>query len=191
MTIATQAPNPVSPSWPTYVDLILKVVTLVVVCFSALMAYRQIVKLHDWNRRKASQDLAFDIVNGNRTEAVRQFALKYGVKLADPNSPTYEQVVAKLPEADRLELQLTVRWLLNHAETLAIGLKNHVYDEEMTYDHSSLVISNFWQWAQPYVKTIRAIDPTIWNEQEFYAKRWAKRGEEEMLALRNPGKSPT
>lgn len=193
MTISLSQVAATAPAaWPTYVDLAIKAVTLLVVVVSVTIAFSQFRRAHEWNRRKASLDLAFEIVNGRRADTVRHLATRYGMVIGDANTRTYQDVVASLktPE-ERADFLVTVRWLLNHAESIAIGLKNHVLDEEITYDHSSLVIARFWEWAQPHIKAAQAADPTVWIDQQYFVERWTKRELATIANLRNPGKNPT
>lgn len=181
-----------SVSGLAWADLALKAASLIAAIVSVTLIYRQIKRTHEWNRRKASLDIALEIVTGARAEYTKTLKARFGVSFSEPSKNEFTAVKERLTDAaERGEFVSTVRALLNFNETIALALKNHVFDEDMCYEHYSLILSTMWTWAQPHIREVRAVDPTIWIEQEHYAKKWLARSNREVESLRTPGKTPT
>ena len=60
-----------TPSTLQMADIAIKASSVGVAALSIILVYRQIVKTHEWNRRKASQDFAFELVSGPRSVIVQ------------------------------------------------------------------------------------------------------------------------
>lgn len=173
-------------------DLTLRIVAIVIVVASASFALLAIRRTQEWNRRKATFDVLLQTVT-KATDSFREFASAYNLNFnVNPPSPTLESVEASLgDQASRQQFRRDLHGLLNYFETLAVGLKNHVLDEDMCYEHLSIRQVLLWEWARTFVLANRGLSPTLCIEQEHYAIRWRKRLDDEIAALRTPGKPRT
>lgn len=170
------------------IELFISALTLLAVVVGAALLRRQILKDHEWNRRKTSQDVLMSLVTGEFTKIREELEVRCGVKL-DDSQQTYA-TLAPTVQGNLRQLNFALERLLNFYETIAIGLKNNVLDEEVCYDHFSWNLTRYWEWTEPYHKKVRGLDPTIWIEAGYYAKRWADRIERELAQLRKDGKPP-
>jgi hypothetical protein len=177
--------------------LALQIATLIVqilgftgLLISISLAYLQIKKTHDWNRRKASLEVIFSITTAEMKTIRKQLLTEFGVDLADPLS-NYEKSLAALDAGVRRKFNNEVDTLLNCLETVSIGIKHHILDEDICYEHVSWVLTSFWAWGEKRVHEVQQIDPTLWIECSYFANRWRARQDREISALRSPGKDPT
>lgn len=183
------------PLWLAYTTLGFGIVNLLAVAASLTLAYRQIKKSHEWNRRKASQDLITQLVTGDVRELRHRLERTFGVNIYDKQQ-TYASSLASIAHDDeRAELRHTARTLLNYFEGIAIGIKNKVLEEDICFDFTADVIIAYWRWAAPMVRESQSIRPLTWIELEHMATRWSDRLEEilqrQKEGARIPGRPPT
>lgn len=168
--------------------LVVDSLTLIALIVSVVLLYRQISKEHEWNRRKTSQDLLMSLVTGDFTNLRHDLEVGFGVRLDDVNQ-TYADVRTALPPDRQAALKFSVDKLLNFYETIAIGIKNNVLDEEVCFDHFSWNLTRYWKWAEPYHVDRRGLDSTIWMEAAHYVDEWDGRLRDERAVLRKQGKA--
>ena len=182
-----------NPSIFAVVDLSVRIFTLLLVGASAVLAYNQIKKTQEWNRRKATQDLLFQVATGDLKEFVQALSDEFGVDLTKTMPlPSYQSVVENEADDKRQDrVRHLTRSILNYMETIAIGLKNHVLDEDICYEHLSIWMTEYWSFSDKLIKIARAKNPTVWIEQEHYVNLWRSRLDRENESLRRPGKSRT
>ena len=67
-----------------------------------------------------------------------------------------------------------IRYLLNHFESLSVGIQAGIYDESMLKMAWHGVVLEVHEKALPFIKANRERDKrdTIWQEFEWLAKRW-------------------
>lgn len=68
------------------------------------------------------------------------------------------------------------RYLLNHWETVAVGIKQGIYCKRILKEAHCTIICNMVNQAEPYIKKVRANTGknTIWREIELLANEWVK-----------------
>lgn len=171
-------------------SFIVNVLTLAVLLLSVFVVSKQIKKQHEWNRRRAAQDLTYHMTETNfqniRSE-LGQYAHWY-----EP-SHTYTSVAT--PE-NKEKLDNLLRIYLSYFEGVALGIKHHVYDEDIAYEYFGAMIPEAYRWGKPYVDELRkrADDPTIFIELITTAQRWQQKNIEFMkeheAKLNTKGKPP-
>lgn len=167
---------------------IISALTLLIVGASATLALLQIRKTQDWNRRKASQDLLLQVVTGELVSIRQKLEIKYGADFATMTVSDCSSLLQRLSSEDRREFSFVVKQLFNYLEAIAIGIKNNVFDEDICYEHLSIVATRYWKWAKPFVNEVRAVSPTIWIEIEHFAHKWNARLEDDLRKLWQEGK---
>lgn len=173
------------------VDLILRIASLIGLAISILLVYLQMRRNHDWNRRKATQDLVTQAFTGDLADLRQTLQLEFGVDLKDPTQ-TYQAVLATITsDADRKRYEFTARALFNYFEVVAAALKNNVLDEDICYDQLGLAFCVYWKWGDYLIRECRANHPTVFIEWEHYVDRWSELYAKQTNALRKPGKRPT
>jgi hypothetical protein len=173
------------------VQTIISALTLVIVGASATLALLQIRKTQDWNRRKASQDLLLQVVTGELVSLRQLLEIKYEAEFARMTVADCSSLLQRLSSEERREFAFVVKRLFNYLEAIAIGIKNNVFDEEICYEHLSIVATRYWKWAKPFVDEVRAVSPVIWIEIEHFVNGWSLRLEEDLRVLRRAGKPRT
>ena len=169
-------------------EFVVEALTLLTIIISAALLYSQIRKEHEWNRRKTSQDLLMSLVAGDFTNLRRDLEVAFGVKLEDVNQ-SYRDIAAAVDADRRPALDFAVSKLLNFYETIAIGIKNNVLEEDVCFDHFSWNLTRYWRWAEPYHRDRRGLDSTIWMEAAHYVDKWENRIRGDQAALRKEGKA--
>lgn len=151
----------------------------------------QIKKAHEWNRRKATLDFLIKLTEGELKTIHVELETKYDFRMSD-RKQTYPDVVSGLKtKEDKERVKSLTKVMLNHYETACIGMKHHVYDEDIVYENISFIMISAFQWAQEVVDEYRSKDPTIYIETLFYVEKWRKREETEINKLRSSGKDKT
>ena len=171
-----------------WTQTIISALTLLIVGASATLALLQIRKTQDWNRRKASQDLLLQVVTGELVGLRQQLEIKYDAEFYKMSVSDCSSLLQRLSSDDRREFAFVMKRLFNYLEAIAIGIKNNVFEEDICYEHLSIVATRYWKWAKPFVDEVRAVSPTIWIEIEYFAHRWNARLEDDLRVLRREGK---
>jgi hypothetical protein len=162
------------------------------------IATKQMASTHDWNRRKATLDVLIGNVTGDMAAPRRQLeghglaeggVKGLGVKPYD-RKQTYATVLSKLDDAEKPEFELAVKTLFNVFEIVAVGMKHHVMDQQITSDYLSLIWTEYYRWGLPFIEEMRLTthDRGVYIEMEQWAVRWRR---EMDLALITPGMPPT
>lgn len=154
--------------------LIVNMTTLIILLGSVYLVSSQISKEHEWNRRKAAQDLTSQIIHGELLEIRRKLDV-YAEWYAANH--TYLSVVR---DDNRKELDHLLKVYLSYFEGVALGIKHNIYDEDIAFEYFGAMIPEAYRWAQPFVLALRekAKDETIFIELITLAERWQKRSEE-------------
>ncbi|RLK56226.1 uncharacterized protein DUF4760 [Stenotrophomonas rhizophila] len=68
-----------------------------------------------------------------------------------------------------------ILYVLNHFETVSVGIKNDIYDEKMVKDAWCTMMCNTFEYSKPLVEAMRGKygKPTIFQEYELLVARWA------------------
>jgi len=166
---------------------IIQIFGFIAVVVSVFLAYLQIRKTHEWNRRKTSFDVSFNVASGEIKTIRTRLLLEYGVDLTDPAS-TYERAIAGLDQKTLHAFHNEIDALFNCLESIFLGIKHHILDEDICYEYLSWVVVSFWRWGATYICRVRKLDPTLWMEYGHFAGQWQARQACDRAAIRKPGK---
>jgi len=125
---------------------------------------------HDWNRRKAAQDICcrYDELNPEKSELLERLRF-----FSDDGVITREDINGIFEENP--ELRLICHKLLNYFEYLCVGIKQGVYDEDVVREFWSAVMVRVFSWLKPYIEQYRG-EPTssgsTWILMEEYLNKW-------------------
>lgn len=129
------------------------------------------VQIHEWNRRKAAQDICirYEEHNPDKTELLDR--LKY---FSNDGIVSILEIDGLWEE--RPDLRLVAHRLLNYFEYLCLGIKQGVYDEEVVREFWSTVMQKVLSMLKPYVEKQRKkinASGTEWCLIEEYTNKWA------------------
>lgn len=171
--------------------LVLQFLNLVAITIGAWLLYTQIKKDHDWNRRQATQQQLLRIVSGEFTELRQKLQVKHRVNLADPNE-TIDSALRRLDTDEaRAQLTFTAEMLFNYFETIALGVKNNVFDKSICYDHFGYTLTRYYKWGESHIRLRRSVHPAIWIEWRSLAEKWQAQLRDDEAKLLRPGLPPT
>lgn len=121
-------------------------------------------------RKKQAADLIFAVRSDTKMQEAAE-CLK-------DHSCSHDKNIKVLagPKKTSKEAEL-IRYLLNHFESLSVGIQNGIYDERMLKESWYTIVIKTYQQVRPYIEEIRARDQTLTYYQEFeqLAERWKKR----------------
>ncbi|MEE2733675.1 MAG: DUF4760 domain-containing protein [Pseudomonadota bacterium] len=148
--------------------LVIEIISLSLLAGSVFYAARQIKSSHDWNRRKAAQDIAIKYAELNPNKVViNEFLERIGHKEA----LKLEELKDEFKRAS--DLRDAIDTLLNFYEFLAMGVAQKVYDEKL--------IRIFWGEAmstnriryKSYIdNSIKEEYPDLWRYFISYTAKW-------------------
>jgi hypothetical protein len=137
---------------------------------------RQIKENHDWNRRKATQEVLKDLTSGSFPDVIDKLKKEYQVDFSNKDQ-TYKVIAEKLEDDKLKEFDMLVQRAANILEAFCINMKNRIIDPEICYDYMSLIITEINRWAKPYIDYSRKLydDKLMFIELQFTAEEWGKR----------------
>lgn len=149
------------------IDMFFKCATLLLGIAALLYARFQLKANHDWNRRKAAQDIlrersTLDIKKLNETFNIHN--RKDAIPLDEINEAFKKDIF----------LKGTLNKYLNFYESLARGMEYHIYDEDVIKSGSrKVMIQNFMRYEN-YIKDVRIKngDKRAWGSFEDYVNKW-------------------
>ena len=175
--------------------LIVQIATVIVLIVSVITLKKQISKTHEWNRRKAAQDLVdhmFRIRYYELVEALEEISSADGKIIVNMNDQdqTYSDVVH---DGNKKRIRQHLRPLLGFCEEIALGVRHNIYDKDLAYDYFGFLAPSIFRWSEPFIKEVRqeAEDQTIYIEMEELGREWAKRNKEEAEKARQSQRTQT
>jgi hypothetical protein len=120
-------------------------------------------------RKKQSADMLFNSRGDERLQAAYRRLIEYH------NGEKNIRLLA-IGEERKSEECKDIRYLLNHLESLAVGIDAGIYDEPMLKSSWCGIVTDTYTHAATYISAVREQDkrPTIYQELEWLAKRWAR-----------------
>lgn len=155
--------------------VVLQAAALIVLLVGLLLTIRQIrllrlsyVDLHDWNRRKAAQD-AVDNVEHIAADTP---LLDGKFQIMSKNDPIALKSILGACEST-VEVQTAIHRRLNWFESLAGGVKQGVFDEEVIKDAYQRVFRSTHRQFSEYIDHRRNADSyDAWSEFGDMIERW-------------------
>lgn len=183
--------------------LVVQTLTLIILACSVYLVKHQIAELktqitktHEWNRRKAAQDLVdhmYRIGYYEKTARLNKIECldkKIRVDIDDPKQ-TYAIIKDNLGEKKIDEVSEFLRPLLAFCEEIALGIRHKIYDADIAYDYFGFLVPQLYNWAEGFIQEVRkdTQDDTIYIEMEQLSEEWCKRSEEEKAKARKTKQS--
>lgn len=125
--------------------------------------------LHEWNRRKAAQD-ASEKWGDFAEDAIR---LSEAFHFDKHHHVANLETIVELFGANKT-LEASLHRILNYLETLAIGVRNGVFDEEIIKFGFRLIMPRTLRRYGPYVDHRRDKVGQVWIELSELVQRWEK-----------------
>lgn len=141
----------------------LAVVVGVIVAIVSVLTARSIA------RKKQSADMLFASRGDESLQAAYRCLSQYH------NGEKNIRVLANDPARGSDEAK-NIRYLLNHFESLAVGIQAGIYDEAMLKRAWCGIVTDSYTRAAPLIAAVREVEKrqTIFQETEWLAKRWLK-----------------
>lgn len=115
-------------------------------------------------RKKQAADLLF----ASRSDETLQSGLKHIREFHDAN----DKNIRSLANTESAEA-LCVRYVINHFETVSVGIQAGIYDETMVKKSWYSTVVQTYERTLPLINATRGnTKPTIWQEFEWLATRW-------------------
>jgi len=157
------------------ITTIISIVQTFIMLSSAGILISQLSSQNRWNRKKASQDLIYELHKGDMLEISKEFD-----RLV-PNEKFYNSTYAKFikelsSEEEKEKIKKVLRIYLNYFEGIAIGIKNGIHAEGLLYDYIGFRLPTIVKWAKGYIEEQRKLagNSTIYQEVEKVAEKWEK-----------------
>ncbi|MEI4812062.1 DUF4760 domain-containing protein [Pseudomonas aeruginosa] len=124
-------------------------------------------------KKKQSADLLASIRNDKELiDGLRKLAELHN--RADSNIRQYAQDAnSATPEA------VSIRYVLNHWEYVAVGVQGGIYDEDMLRKASHNTVVSLYNHARPFIECLRECKqrPSLYQEMQEMAERWDRKGQ--------------
>jgi len=136
------------------------------VSISTGIAAWKIRTITNWNRRKATHELTFAIVQGDFLEIRKKldsYANWYELE---------EDYSTVITDKNREEINSSLKYYLSFFEGVALGIKNDVYDNDIVYDYFGSSLPEIIRWANPYINKLRTNDKSIFIEIMNLTEKW-------------------
>lgn len=131
---------------------------------------------HDWNRRKAAQDITTAFNERVHQPELLEKLLQYNERKKPIPADDLLAAFKASPS-----LGLTVHTLLNYYEALARGINQQIFDEKVIKAAKRSVMIRTFRLFEPYIKQRRLFTSDAWSELEGMVVTW----EEEDRSDRN------
>lgn len=167
------------------------------VACSVLMLRSQIMKTHEWNRRKAAQDLVdhmYRIGYYETTHKLRGITLPDGESIYDDRGKNkYKDIIDKLDEKQKEEVYRCLKTILAFCEEIALGVRHNIYDADIAYDYFGFLVPRDYSWAEAFIQRMRedTQDDTIYIEMQQLTDQWVERTREEKKIAQRAKQSDT
>lgn len=130
--------------------------------------------LHDWNRRKAAQEAIDDMVPRITNDTP---LLNRKFEILTKNDPIKLELIEKECSKDD-DLRLAIHKRLNYFESLAAGVQQGVFDEEVIKNSYRHLFANTFSQFSEYINHTRSNGfREMWSDLEDMTERWKKEDE--------------
>lgn len=175
-------------SWIEILGVALQLITVLLLSVGFIATVRQIKLLHnvhidnhEWNRRKAAQDVTLTYKQVVSTKNLQQHF--------DYVNNTTKRIPIEVVEKeflDNAELKSDIHRLLDYFDALCRGVNHAVYDEEIIKTSWSGVITRTFDQFSPYIDWYRKdVNPKGWFETEILIDKWKHED------MKNESRKPT
>ena len=162
-------------NWIEILRIALQLITVLFLAVGFVATVRQIKLLysvnvdnHEWNRRKAAQDVSLTYKQAVSTDNLKQH-FDY------VNNTKTRISIEKIKQgfADSSELKSDLHRLLDFFDALSRGVNHAVYDEKIIKSSWGGVIDRTFDQFLPYIDWYREnVNPKAWSETEILIDKW-------------------
>jgi hypothetical protein len=151
-----------------------------ILTLGVIVAVASVVSAKNTARKKQTADAIF----ASRTDSELQKGLRLVAAIHESDNRNIGAMSAR-DKQDSDEAKL-IRYVLNHYEYVAIGIRNGIYDEQMFKDASYSTIISLHTRASPFIEGVRTVSrrQTVYQELRCMVQRW----EESPLEVRKKWK---
>ena len=171
----------------TTISLILSALAAIVLAIIAIIQLKNMIKqnrdIHEWNRRKATFDMAMSIVEGEKYSSIRSALLGLGFDI-DDQSHTYNEIHASLNKEDQKKAQLLLSRMFNMFEDLCVALKHKLVDELIAKDLLMLYFMVNYRKYKSFLMEFNQLEsrPGAFCEFLICVKEWESEYKQEIKA---------
>lgn len=122
-------------------------------------------------RNTARKKQVADMLFASRGDERLQLGCRAVRALHDAPGKNLRTLLDDPEHKDEIDL---VKYVLNHFETVGVGIRNGIYDENMVKDAWCTMMINTFEYARPLVDSMRTkhAKDTIFQEYELLVVRW-------------------
>ena len=144
---------------------------------------------HDWNRRKTTHEILGNFIIGDIPKLTSSLKLKFNCKIYDEKS-NYSSFIANLDSTKKDKFDDTLIRLLNIFEVIAIDIKNHIIEEDISYDYLVWFFTSSYKFSKELIEQKRkdAGDNRVFINFTNLAQKWDKRKSKELSPKETKGK---
>lgn len=163
-------------------------IALIVSIFSALftgvgvwLLWREYRITHEWNRRKASQDIIVGLYAGPLVSWIDELH-----DVIDPlgrelwRKGDYADAISALNPTDQesmTRLDNALWKILDMLTTFSVQIRANILDSEICYHQMGHILTNYYRWALPYIQKRRqeSGEDRLYYHLEALANEWSDR----------------
>lgn len=141
--------------------------------FGVGVAIASVLSARATAKKKQSADLLASIRNDKELiDGLRKLAELHN--RADSNIRQYAQ-----DSNSSTEEAVSIRYVLNHWEYVAVGVQGGIYDETMLRKASHNTVVSLYNHARPFIECLRECKqrPSLYQEMQDMAERWDSLGQ--------------
>lgn len=157
------------------IALATSIVSTSVLALSTFFFHRQFKKNHQWNRRKSTHETLNILVLGQFPKTIDELNHITGANIL-ASSVTYAELIKNKNITETNEIDRHIEKVLDVFETISINVKNHVLDDDITYEYLHTMFIRYFNSLECFICKIRkeANDNRLYIEMEYVTKRWQK-----------------
>ncbi len=140
---------------------------------SIFLAFLQIKKTLDWNKKKAAEEVLTQILSGDIFQSLEMLGKEYDWDLL-VDKRTYKDVVNDLDADQVIQVNALLTTLLRHLETISIKIEHDVYNESICFDYLFSIVINTHDKCGAFIKGRRDArsEPRLYEHVEKYGIKW-------------------
>lgn len=139
---------------------------------SIFIGLNRFKRQHDWQRRKAAEEILSRLVEGEFPNILDSIILNFNWDIVNGNH-SYSQIAAEISDDKRKELHNSLRRLLRTLETVCIQIKHKVVDNEICKDYLASIMPKICNNCRTFIileQATREDDRVFENLLHYSAK---------------------
>lgn len=155
-------------------NLIIGILNLLVIIFSVWLIWKTLKTTHDWNRRKATQEILDKFIIGEIPDLNSKIKIDFGCSISDEKNSYSNFILTIKDPKTKLKYDDTLVRILNIFEVISIDMKNNVIEEDICYDYLAWFITAYYRFSKEYIdiKKTEAKDPRVLKNFADCASKW-------------------